>query len=435
MKKYINNPVAALQCFQLLRFSTLLLISIAFAKLNLSATKIGEYETFIFLASAVSFFWLNGIIKSLLSLYKNNKTFPKDTSQKKSAEFFNVFVLLLAFSSLTAVIIFSAGNLFAATQKIPDVNLFLIFIILGAPTNLIEYIYLLVKKSSSIITYGIISFILHFALVVSPLILGYPMLYAIWGLIAVTLLRFVWLSVLLVKYSEMSISIPYVKEHIQVGAPLVVSVLLSGAAQYIDGLIISSKYDASTFAVFRYGARELPFAVLLANAFSNAMIPEFSSNRFRATLSKVKNNSRKLMHFLFPITIVLLISANYLYPLVFNKDFIESASIFNIYLLLIVSRLMFPQTILIGLKKTKIIMIASLLEVILNVTLSLIWVNYYGIIGVAFATVVANIFEKLFLLIYNLKTLKIHPKHYIPYKLLLLYSVVTVAIYLLTKSW
>jgi hypothetical protein len=38
------------------------------ARSALSQKAIGEYETFVFLAGAVSYFWLNGLLKALLPL-------------------------------------------------------------------------------------------------------------------------------------------------------------------------------------------------------------------------------------------------------------------------------------------------------------------------------------------------------------------------------
>ena len=84
--------ISSLQLFQLLRFSTFLLIGIVFTKTGLSKTEIGQYETVLFLAGAVSFFWLNGLIQGLLSVFRETR--------EKSSQLFNVFVLLSLLSTL-----------------------------------------------------------------------------------------------------------------------------------------------------------------------------------------------------------------------------------------------------------------------------------------------------------------------------------------------
>jgi len=74
--KHITN-VRALQAFQLIRFVVLFLINIIFSKSNLKLGEIGTYETFLLIAGGVSFFWIGGMIQSLLGVYNNSETFGK----------------------------------------------------------------------------------------------------------------------------------------------------------------------------------------------------------------------------------------------------------------------------------------------------------------------------------------------------------------------
>jgi O-antigen/teichoic acid export membrane protein len=100
----------------------------------------------------------------------------------------------------------------------------------------------------------------------------------------------------------------------------------------------------------------------------------------------LKRGVSRLMHFLFPLTALLLLVSKPLFPVVFNSAFSESATVFNIYLLLVISRLLMPQTILNGLKLTRQIMVAAFFELVLNVALSLFLLAVWGIAGIAFAT-------------------------------------------------
>ncbi len=420
------NTVSAFQFFQLVRYSTLILIGIVFAKSALSQTEIGEYETFNFLAGAVSFFWLTGLLKALLPISSengNNKT-----------NIFSAFVVIQLFSLLAAAFLYFLQPLFSKFllngKEIPEIGLMLLFIVFSVPANLVEYFYLLKKKNRSIIVYSLVSFFIQFVLIVVPAIWGKGITMALKGLVLSAVLRYVWFWVLVLFYAEIRFSWKFVSEHLKLGGPLVVATLLSGSAQFVDGFIVTSKFDESTFAVFRYGARELPLAMLLANALSNALLSEFSvRERMKENLQKLKTNVSQLMHFLFPLTAVLLLISHPVFPVIFNPKFEQSATIFNIYLLLIISRLLLPQTILNGLKQSREIMLASLFELILNVSLSLILVQFYGIAGIAFATFVAYLFEKVFLIFHVQKKLKINLNQYIPVKFYLFYSFVILIIF------
>ena len=403
MKKRFNS-IAAFQFYQLVRYATLILTGIVFTKTAITQTEIGEYETFVFIAGAVTFFWLNGLQKALLPLASNNKN--------TKTHIFSAFVILQVLSIVAAVFLFFIQPVFSKFllngKSIPEIGLLLVFIVFGAPANLIEYFYLIKKRNNSIVIYSIVSFSVQFVLVALPAVLGHGITLALQGLALSSVLRYFWLWIILVSGGEITYSGEFVKEHLKLGGPLILSTFLSGSAQFVDGFIVASYFDEETFAVFRYGARELPLAMLLANALSNAMLADFSQKEnLEQNLRQLKENVTRLMHFLFPLTAFLLLVSHPVFPVIFNPKFAESATIFNIYLLLIVSRLMLPQTILNGLLITKPIMFAAFLELSINVSLSLILVQYFGIAGIAFATFIAYLFEKIYLSVVVKKSLNV----------------------------
>jgi len=429
VKKYLNS-ISAFQLFQLVRYSTLILVGIVFAKTTLTQKAIGEYETFVFLAGAVSFFWLNGLLKALLPIGLN-----------KSSSKTNVFSALLviqSFSVLAATLLFLFQSFFSNVllngKPVPELVLLLIFIVVSPASSLVEYYYLLTKRNKAIVAYAVVSFSVQFVLVVLPVLLGYGVQLAMKGLVFSFVGRYLWLLITLFANREIVFSKSFVREHLQLGLPLVVATLLSGSAQFIDGFIVTSRFDEATFAVFRYGARELPLAMLLANALSNAMLPVFAQKELLAeNLQQLKQSVQKLMHFLFPLTAILLLVSKPLFPVIFNEKFQESATIFNIYLLLIISRLMFPQTILNGLKRSKPIMAAALFELILNVGLSLIFVQFWGIAGIAMATFVAYLFEKIYLAVVVKQSLSIPLSGYLPKRIFFIYSAIIIVIFIFAE--
>ncbi|MCK9256072.1 MAG: oligosaccharide flippase family protein [Bacteroidales bacterium] len=418
IKKHITN-VKALQAFQVIRFGVLLLISIIFTKTNLKVGEIGVYETFLLIAGGISFFWTGGMLQSLLGISNNSKTFGKS---EKNSIFFNVFIVFLLLSIFSAILIFFSQSVIAKLfsiggNKIPYMKILFMYIIVSGPVNLIEYFYLLKNKAIHIIIYGLLSFALQLVCVTLPVLLGYDLGYGLYGLVFVNILRFGVLLIQVYKYSELRFSKEFLKEFFQLSYPLVLGILLSGSAQYIDAFLVSFKFDEASLAIFRYGARELPFFVLLIYAFSNAMTPKFSDpNNIDAAISELKKGTKSLMSWIFPSSVLLILTSKYLYPLVFNPNFLQSADVFNIYLMLIVIRFIFSRTILIGFKDTKPIFWSSLIEVIINVSLSLIFINIWGIIGVAIGTLISYLFESLYLLIYLKKKHNISPNSYLPVK-------------------
>jgi len=394
---------------------------------------------FLFIGGLITFFWVTGVIQSLLPLYHRNKTYRKlgDNGEGKSPEIFNAFLLLCFFSLLVFTIGHSLKHSFSVfniTGNVPYLNLLLLYILLSSPVCLIEYIYLLNNRSYRIFQYGIYTFSAQLILIITPIILGKDLIWSIYGLLAVTSVRWIWLLILLRRYTEMKISVKFMREHLYLGLPLILTSLISGSAQYTDGIIVSAVYrDPGMFAWFRYGAKEFPLVLMLATGLSNAMLPEFSTrSRLKESLAKIKAKSRNLMHICFPATMVVMLFARWIYPRMFTPEFQKSADVFLIYTLLVIPRLIFPQTVIVGRKKTHITLIAALLELGLNIPLSLLMIKWgYNIVGVALATFIVYLIGKIYLAGYLWIKMKIKPAEYIPLKVYALYSILLGVLFIL----
>jgi O-antigen/teichoic acid export membrane protein len=229
------------------------------------------------------------------------------------------------------------------------------------------------------------------------------------------------------------VSYDFIREHLRVGMPLILTFLISGSAQYIDGIIISARYaDPGVFAMYRYGAKEFPLVLLLANGLSNALLPRFSTREgMREALGTLRKRSDRLIKYLFPISMVTMLVARWVYPRLFTPEFTRSADVFMIYLVLIEPRLVFPQTIVIGRRKTNVTLYAAAVEIAINIPLSLWLINPYGVVGVALATFIVYFLEKLFLIWYVWKKMKIKPQEYIPLTSWLIYSSLLILLFVL----
>jgi len=435
-RRYVNS-VTGLQAINILRFITFLIISVVFTKIGLSKEQIGLFEVSIFIASASSFFWVNGLIQAFLPLFKSNNAFgeKEQLAGTKSPEVFNIYVILVFFS----VIVFLFGlalkgnfSIFGYSGNVPLLNITLLYLLLSSPANLVEYIYMVQDKSGNTISYGYITSVLQLCAAIIPPWLGYDVVWSLRGLVVVSIFKNIWLITLLYNYSEVKFSFPFIKEVLFLAAPIVFSILVNGSAQYVDGLVITLNYGAEGFAIFRYGAKELPFVVMMAAGLSSALLTQFSKKEnVRETLGILRKKSLRIMHWMYPLSIVLLLFAKPMYKWVFSPEFTRSADVFVIYLLAIVSRVLFPHTILIGLKKTRTLFRISVIEVILNIALSLWLVHDYGVVGVALATIVTYIISKAILILYNYINLGFKPNEYIPLKWYVFYSTVLIVIFVL----
>ncbi|MGQ7870844.1 hypothetical protein [Sunxiuqinia sp. sy24] len=433
LRKYITT-ISSLQFIQLLRFAVLFLVGVVLVRFY-PRHEIGQYESFLFIAGALSFFWLRGVLQTFLALDDEEAKMDVDARNQSSNLYFNSFLLLLGFSTLSVLFLLVFKQQFQAmlngSAEVPYFYWLLAYLFLASPSNFIEYIFLKKNKTYAIIVYGLVSYGLQLLLVTLPALVGWPIVYSIQALVLVSGLRFIFLLGVLKRYSCFILSWPFLKRHLKLSYPLVGSSLLSGSGQYIDGAIVSHFYNPELFAVFRYGARDFPLVIIMANALSHGMIPSFRRLPLVEVLAQLKANSARLMHWLFPLTLVVLVFSNLLFPLFFTSGFAFSAKVFNVYLLLITLRLIFPQTILIGKQITTVFLFVSFGEIVLNVVLSLIFVQFVGLIGVAYATLIAHLFERIVLVLLVRKKLHISMAEYVPVSLYFAYSIVFLASYLI----
>jgi len=427
VKEKFNIKIFSLQAVQLIRTGTVFLVSVFLAKVYRNTEFISQYETLSLVATALTYFWVSGIMTTFLPFYHHS-----DTSRQKTI-IFNTFISLSAISIISALLMYLIGLLLFNSISNYLFLAFAVFILFNSPVFLIEYIYLVKNKNKKLILYSIISFSFQIIALCLPLYLGTSLLSALVYLDIFAIMRFIFLIILVRKYASFNFDKEILHAHLKKSTPIMLSLLIGGSTEVVNGFVVryfSSNHD---FAIFRYGAREFPLVRLLANAMSIVISGEIASavlnGKMDETLAKLKSASLRLMHILFPLTILLLFFSKPLFRLLYTDVFTESYKIFNIYLLLIVSRLFFPQTILMGLQKNSKIMEASIAEFAVNAFLAIVLVQFFGIVGVPFATLTAYYLNQ-FLLYVTVRKNGIKLSQYTPVKTWLTYSAICWVVFL-----
>lgn len=430
----LNHPVTALQFIQLTRFATLFIISIAFAKSNYSVEQIGVYEKFLYFSSVLTFFWINALLQSFLANYS---IYQKNNEERQYL--LHVLLLCFVFSTVILLLFFIFEQpfswFFINAGSIPYKSLFVFYLLFSPITYFIEYIYLVRKQYKNIYSYGIISYMLQLILVSVPSFIQDTLYYSLLGLLIITIIRLIWLIYLVkAEFYQLRIYPRWLVKILKVSMPLIVGAFIAGLVPYIDGVLVASNFDDVTFAIFRYGSRELPISLLMANAMSNAMVPVISSAAsLKHSIEKLKKESIRLMHILFPISIILMLISTPLFRYVFNPVFIESAGIFKIMLLLVISRVLFPQTILLSFRKNNQILTASVIEVLTKIVVSIIFLKWWGLHGIVWGTVIAFFIEKVVLIYFVYKEKGILPSRYIHFRWWAGYTILLLLVYFFSE--
>jgi len=424
------NKFNSLQTFQFLRFGTFFLISILLAKVAMlyqheyGLHLISQYENLMLVTSSLTFFWVSAVCNTLIPYFNNSV----EITRKKVL--FNTFTILLAFSILAAIVVVILGRIRGRDTDLYD--MFALVVLLNTPTYIADYIFYLNEKYKSLIRWGIITFAAHILMLCLPLYFRQSLNLAINLLLVLSLLKFNYTIILLMKFSTISVNTRLILDFMKKAMPVMFSILLAGSMEYINSYIIEYNFTDEEFAMFRYGARELPIFLILANSMSNVYSGEIArfnqEGRLEEGLKKFKQSSQKLMRWLFPGTILLMFLSPYMFKYAYNDQLLQGYRIFNIYLLLIISRMIFPQTVIMGIMKSRIFYLISSNYLIINCLLSFWFIYLFGITGIAYATAIAYLFEKIMLAIFC-KMEGISFKQYTPVGEYLLYSAITVGMF------
>ena len=402
------------------------------AKSGLPTGEISIYEALLFVASLYCFYWIVGGQNSLLQL------FPKlDPDQQKRA-FFNVYLIFSVAGVLTAALLFLTKNIVVNNltrfTDLPYLDLIALFLLFNCPTFLNHIYYLLLKKYYAIVVYGSVVFLLQLLAVVVPIYLGLTLREVLYGLIIWAILKYLWGVIILIKNAAWKLDVVFIKKYIPLALPLLTYAFIGKGSEYISGLAVTTLFDdENAFAVFRYGAREFPIAVLMVGALATSMIPVVSRN-MEIGLEELKKTTRKLSHWLFPLSVLTMLLSPVLFPIVFNEDFKESAYIFNIFTLLLTSRILLPQVVAMGMQKNYILTFSAIVEMVVLVALSWWWGTSFGLQGVAFAAVAAFMVDRIVLLYYNWKILKIPLTKYVDVKSYLSYNALLLVGFLISMQ-
>jgi O-antigen/teichoic acid export membrane protein len=138
---------------------------------------------------------------------------------------------------------------------------------------------------------------------------------------------------------------------------------------------------------------------------------------------------------LYPIIIIVLLTSPKWYPVVFDPGFLPSSPIFNLYLLLVISRMLFPQSVLSGLGQNQYLVYSAIIEVFIHIGLSLLLQPIWGLNGLAVATITAYAIDKLFLMGVCKVKFNISLEEYLPIKTYLTLNSVLLIVFITLYYW
>lgn len=157
--------------------------------------------------------------------------------------------------------------------------IFLIYYLVNTPGQLIEYVFFLEDKYKWLKIFCLISFPLQIVFFSVPLILFNDLFWGIAGLLLWSVLRCFFL-IFHYHSGYFILDKKILFKWIGYSIPLLFSALVGGLASVINAALVQYNFSGNTavFAIYRYGARELPFVNGLFEGLGIGIIPSLVTN-------------------------------------------------------------------------------------------------------------------------------------------------------------
>lgn len=427
IQKHLTLPRVYL-FYQLLRQGTMLLLAILLAKSQLGTLSIGQYEQVWFMGGALSFFWMIGLQQGLLNQY------PRLPAVEQASLLSTAVAVYFAISAiLVGAIVWLPGvvlPLFSGQASLPFFQVSAWFLLLYLPTLLTDTLYVLLNRPMELLVYGLLSFGLQLLLVLWPAYAGGGAASIVLGLMGLSAAKALWLLGLAWRFGNLRWTWAQLRGWWDASFYLMVYSAIGGYITVFNAWMVNWQYagDERQFALFRYGARELPISLALVSGL-NALFLQKVAENVQLALPDIRLRSTRLMHFLMPFTLVLMLTSRWWFVALFSREFMASLPVFNTFLLLVISRVIFSFPVLNGLQDKRIALIAACSEALFNVVLCFILVPYWGLLGIALANFFAYGLEKV---IYSIR---LQRRHQVPVSAYLNVPVWALYTLLLILAW
>ncbi len=393
--------VRAGQFNQAARQGAYIFIALALPRLGVPTELIGAWETLVFLGYLLAFGWVTGLLQGfLIRMGELVGVAGEVFARRATLATLGFSAVVLAVAALSHPLLFQLLHL----QQAP-IGWYYFFVLLLSrwPSYCLEQALLLTGRAKWLLAYAVGNSVGLIGALLLPLYLGHGLLTAMQVLAAFAGAKAlgILLWTLAAPRPPAGNGSPVLAGWVRQSAPLMAYATVASLVAVVDPLFVSYWYagDPEVFAIFRYGVRELPLVAALTSGMVTVAIPVIARER-TAGLALLREQSGKLFHYVFALTFLLLLTADWWWTRVFTEAFAASLPIFRTFLLVVGCRLVFAMTVLTALNETKRLYLWGLLELALNLVLSLLLVRSYGLLGIIWATVIASYFHEICLVLY-----------------------------------
>ncbi|NLH93140.1 MAG: oligosaccharide flippase family protein [Candidatus Cloacimonetes bacterium] len=383
-----SKQAGMLTTVEFIRFGLKSLVGILLARILVPA-ELGSYRQLFLIYSTFSTLLLLGIPQSVLYFL------PKLRHIDSKREFISRTVnLVSALAFVFGLGIFLLRGFIARLFNNPQLELLLIlyavYPLFMFITQIYSQIMLGLKQPRKTAVFTLFSVATDFVLILGTALITKNLYYIVLALMVSALLQWGFAQFQLRHWlTKVSFDPGFYQEVFRYSLPLGLSSIIGMLSIQLDKLVVSGFFTPAQYAVFSIGAMELPFISILNNSVNAILLPHISSEPAKMT-EVYRAAVRKNALVIFPFAVLGLIFATPLITFLYTETYLGSVPFFRVYLLNLPLRVATYGIIFMALRKTRYIMINSLVTLGLNLVLNLVLVRLIGMMGAVIATVIVT---------------------------------------------
>jgi len=344
---------------------------------------------------------------------------------------------IIIFIGISLLNLIGGGRLVSQAFNSPDLKIYLVYV---APYTtlmilmpLIHAFFVHNNKTRQL-------FLINSILSLAYLVITVIVLYYIRSPLFLVLSRTIFLgivSIILIFFfvkkveNQKSVDVNYslvalIKYSLPIGLATVVGVI----SMQVNKFIVSTNFSIKDFAIYSNGAFEIPFLGIVTSTITVVSLSELiklcENNKFEDAIVLFHKIAELSALILFPVSAFFFIFSSEFIQIMFGPNYVPSIVLFKIFLTLIPIRIIVYGPILLALDKRKVLFFRSLVELILNLALSLILMQKWGLIGIALGNVFSVIFWSVPYNFYHIKKgFNCSMEMLLPYKKLILIGTIS----------
>lgn len=382
-----------------------------------------------------------GIPFSILYYLRENK--DKNKNNIALSHFFIIIFAIICFLIIFSIPLSLILNLSFKTDFFSNnFFTFIIFLILLYIGYLSENILISLNKNINLIYLTTIPNLVFVIFIIYITSNGLNLYFILLGLIIKELIRVIILLVSIIneKISFHEINKSKLIEIVKFGIPIGISSIITILTINTDKIVTSIFLSKEEFALIANASYELPLLGIVGVSIFNVLVrplKDFVKNEDNNSILKIWNKSGLIMiTIVVPFVIPFIIFSSEVMTFLYSSYYASAKIAFSLYQINALSRIYIYSVIFASFNKPKIFAKNVLISFIINLLLNLFFVQYFGINGIAAASVISNILL-IFLQLNALKNiLKVKISKLFPFKeyvystvLVLLISIVFYVIY------